>query len=114
MRPKEWYKELKDLSDKRFHMVTGRMSMTELRDFRDNYKRCELLFNRLMLIVLMLMMAFLAVDLLLTEYGIWEKDEFIVGYLLGLSISAVLVMGSGSYVRKIEKEMERRYFEEEK
>ena len=86
--------------------------MEELRDYRDNYKKSEKIFNKIISVCLLFLFGMLAVTLTLMDTGVVKESHTLTGLLLGyMGFTATLLSSGGAYVKRIEKEMERRYFE---
>ena len=108
---KRWFDESAELKKERLTMITKHMSMEELRDYRDNYKKSEKIFNKIVSVCLLFLFGMLAVTLTLMDTGIVKESQTLVGLLLGYMFFTATLLSNGTYVKRIEKEMERRYFE---
>lgn len=108
---KRWFDESEELKKERLIMITKHMTMEELRDYRDNYKKSERICNRIVSVYLLILFGMLTVLLVLTDTGVMKESPTLIGLIFGLMVFNSVLFSSGTYVKRIEKEMERRYFE---
>ena len=108
---KRWFNESEELRKERLMMITKHMTMEELRDYRDNYKKSEKIFNKIVSVCLLFLFGIFAVTFTLMDTGVVKESQTLIGLLLGYIFFTTTLLSNGSYVKRIEKEMERRYFE---
>lgn len=109
---KRWFDESEELKKERLIMITKHMTMEELRDYRDNYKKSDWIFSRIMSVFLLILFGVLTILLILMDTGVMKESQMLLGLIFGYMLFASTLFSSGgAYVKRIEKEMERRYFE---
>lgn len=108
---KRWFNELEELRKERLIMITKHMSMEELRDYRDNYKKSEKIFSKIISVYLLILFGMLTVLLVLMDTSVMKESPMLIGLIFGYMMFSSTLFSSGTNVKRIEKEMERRYFE---
>lgn len=112
MRITQWYNESKELSEKRLDMLSEKLSINEMIEYRENYRRNRKLISKMMMVFELVIIFSLLILCILEDLSVVKSIDMTWGYLFGFGIAMLVFIPSGSYERKLTERIEKKSLRE--